>query len=263
MLLHRVTLAIEAERLNASVAYHCLVACGKVIETVIGVERALVDPHLLALGREFVLELNMVEVLMMDIESVNLHGQVVTRRILLREGVHNPVLPRHSDPHIRRYGQEMDAQVHRCQCLHTVCCIEHQFQIFVIIHRSAFHSYGLREWSAGNNPITDPLRERHTVHGYYSPMRVRLAIKHQGECMPVIGDTRVHLRVIHQYHLKISAVLRLHIGYLVGVGGHFGFDDPLGSVAYIHTRIVELRQLCFLVRAEGGSGIGNEHIGAV
>ena len=49
LLLHRVTLAVEAERSDLAVLDHRLVARSQVVQAVVGVERALVHPHLVTL----------------------------------------------------------------------------------------------------------------------------------------------------------------------------------------------------------------------
>ena len=77
LLLYRVALAVEAEGHNTAVLNHRLIAGGLLVERFIGIERTLVDPHILRLGGEFVLELDMVEVLMVDIKAADLYRQEI------------------------------------------------------------------------------------------------------------------------------------------------------------------------------------------
>ena len=78
LLLHRVALAVETERHDASVLDHRLVTRGTRIQAVARIERTSGHPHVLRLGRELVLELDMVEVLMPYIKTADADGQVVT-----------------------------------------------------------------------------------------------------------------------------------------------------------------------------------------
>ena len=83
LLLHRVALAVEAEGCDTAVDDLLLAARSLIIEAVAGIERAQVHPHVLRLGGELVLELDMIEVLVPDVEAVNFNGHVVTGRVAL------------------------------------------------------------------------------------------------------------------------------------------------------------------------------------
>ncbi len=78
-LFHRVALAVETEGHDAAVAYHGFVAGRLLVEAVLGVERPGGNPHVFALLGEFVLELDMVEVLMVYIKARNLYRNVIAR----------------------------------------------------------------------------------------------------------------------------------------------------------------------------------------
>ena len=82
LLLHRVTLAVEADVLNTSGGDHRFITGSSVIERVVIVIAALVNPCLIGLGSEFVLELDMVEAAVVDIKSVNRHRQIPSYGVL-------------------------------------------------------------------------------------------------------------------------------------------------------------------------------------
>ena len=94
LLLHRVALAVETDVLNTTAIDHRLVARSGIIEAVVCIVRAEVHPVIVAMGSEFVLELNMVEVLIVHIKSVDDDRHVPTRRVLRRERIHDPVVMR-------------------------------------------------------------------------------------------------------------------------------------------------------------------------
>ena len=94
LLLHRIALAVEPYVIDPSAADHGFVAGSQRIEAVVGVITALVHPSVVALCGEFVLELDVVEVLVVDIKSVNHHGHIPSYRILRRQGVLHPTVVR-------------------------------------------------------------------------------------------------------------------------------------------------------------------------
>ena len=110
LLLHRVALAIEPYVLDTAAVDHRLVARSELIEAVLGVVGAEVHPVLVAAGSEFVLELDMVEVLVVDIKSVDHNRQIPSCRVLRREGVHDPVGVRSGDIHGAGYRHIMDGE---------------------------------------------------------------------------------------------------------------------------------------------------------
>ena len=80
--LFRILFAVEAERHDPSVLNHRFVARSEGIQAVLRKERTLVHPGVIVLRGEFVLELDMVEVLMMNIKAINRHRQVITDGVL-------------------------------------------------------------------------------------------------------------------------------------------------------------------------------------
>ena len=95
----RVAVTVETEGGDAAVLNLGFVARGLLIEAVVGVERALVYPRIVVLGGQFVLELDVVEVLVIKVESVDGHRQVIAYRVLGGERVHHPFVARESDRH--------------------------------------------------------------------------------------------------------------------------------------------------------------------
>ena len=95
----RVAVTVETEGGDAAVLNLGFVARGLRIEAVIGIEGALVHPRIVVLGGQFVLELDVVEVLVIKVESVDGHRQVIAYRVLGGERVHHPFVARESDRH--------------------------------------------------------------------------------------------------------------------------------------------------------------------
>ena len=166
LLLHRVFLAVEAERSDLAVLDHRLVARSQVVQAVLGVERALVHPHLVALLCELVLELDVVEVLVVDIEARDINRQVVAHRVVRREGVHHPVLPRSSYLHRTGLRHEVYAEVQEHVCLRAVAYVEVQREVLVVIHLTALYLEHLLGHLSRGEEVTQSLHERCTVDIY-------------------------------------------------------------------------------------------------
>ena len=96
-LLHGVFLSVETERGDPTILNHGFVTRCFLIERVGSIERAEVHPHLIALGRELVLELNMVEILLVEVKISYFNRQIISRRVARREGIHYPVSTRSHD----------------------------------------------------------------------------------------------------------------------------------------------------------------------
>ena len=172
LLLHRVTLAVEAERSDTAVLNHRLIARSLVVKAVVGIERAGVHPHLVALLRQFVLELDMVEVLVVDIKSADVYRQVIAYRVVQREGVHHPVLSWRSYLHRPGFGDEMHGEIEEGVGLGAVAYVEVEFQIFVVVHFSALYLHHLTDYLTRCEEETHALYERCTVHIHFRTMRV-------------------------------------------------------------------------------------------
>ena len=76
LLLHRVTLAVETDILDTSAADHSLRTRCPLIEAVVRIIRAEVDPCFVALRRQFVLELDMIEITIVHIKAVDDYRQI-------------------------------------------------------------------------------------------------------------------------------------------------------------------------------------------
>ena len=76
-LLHGIFLTVETEGSNTSVFNHGFVARCSVVERVGSIERTEVHPHLIALRGEFVLELNMVEIILGDVKFSDFNRQII------------------------------------------------------------------------------------------------------------------------------------------------------------------------------------------
>ena len=261
-LLHRVTLAVEMERRDTAVLDHGFRTRSEVIEAVLGVERAEVHPVVVGLRGEFVLELDMVEVLVMDVEAVDGNGQVIACGVMRREGVHHPVLSRHGDGHVGRERHEMYAEIHlrRGQC--AVGAVEAQAEV-VVVHRTALHFDGLREGRTRHEPVVHALDERCAVDIDLRSVGVAGAVQTEVEAHAVLGHTGIHLSLVEQLDTERGAFVRRDVGLLVGIGRQFGFGHPLGAVTQRRAGIVEVGRLGLLVRTHRGAALGEEHIRAV
>ena len=139
----RVTLAIEAERRDSSVLYLRFVTRSEGVETVVGEERAGIDPRIVVLRGELVLELNMVEVLMMDIKAINGNRQIIADRIPRREGIHHPFIPRIGNADGRRLRHEMNGELRERTDRRTGSGSQFDRQILIVVHDAALHLHGL------------------------------------------------------------------------------------------------------------------------
>ena len=110
LLLHRVALAVETDVLDTSAGDHRLRARSGIIEAVAVVVRAEVDPSVVGLFTEFVLQFDMIKVLIVHVVSVDHYRQIITRGVLRREGVHRPFVMRCGDIHIATYRHVMHAE---------------------------------------------------------------------------------------------------------------------------------------------------------
>ena len=261
-LLHRITLAVETERRDTSVLYHRLIAGGVVVETVFGIERAEVNPTLLTLGREFVLELDMVEVLVVEVKAVYLYREIVACGVARREGIHYPVLSWHGNVHRTGLGQEVYAQRHVCTGTGTILDIQDEVEI-VVIHGTSLHLNGLRDRLTGQNPVPQALDERRTVDIYFGTIGVGGTVERELEARTLGSITGVELSAVRQFDAERSTCIRIDIRLLVGIRRQFGLVYPERTAVERRTRVVELRVLFFFVRTVSRARYGVEDIAAV
>ena len=263
MLLHRVTLAVEAERRDTAVDDLGLVTRSQVVEAVVGVERTLVDPHILRLGRELVLELDVVEVLMTDIESTDVNRQVVARRIFGREGIHYPVLLGRCDIHVAADRQEVYAQVERgIVVLQAVVYVEEQPQAVIVVHQSALYLYDLLESLARLEPVRYGVDERRTTQIDLGAIRVGSGIQSYREERTARSRTGLYLTRITQLYAEHRTLIRRHARLLVYIHAQLRHGNRLRRVVKQHTRVVVLGLLLFLMHAVGRTRFGEEDVTA-
>ena len=205
----------------------------------------------------------MVEVLMVNIKSVNLNRQVIADRVMRREGIHDPVLSWRCDLYRARYRQEMHGEIEVRKRDRTVRKTEVERQVLVVIYRSALHLQGLGDRHARREEEAYRLRERLTVHGDTCAVGVGVRIDGQVELVTHSGTAGLERGVVHQRHMEDGAFIRHDGTLLVGIDRHFGLAYPLGLIADDRSGVVECRFLFVLMRAVGRTGYGIEHIRAV
>ena len=263
LLLHRVPLTVETELRNTSVLNHRFIACSECIEAVAGVERTLVHPFLLALRGEFILELDMVEVLMMDIESADVHRQVVSDRIVRREGIHHPVLTRHLDADRTGFRHEVRRELQHRIGLRAVGKAEIEGQVVVVIHFASFHLQHLSDGLSRREEIVESLHERCTVDIDLRAVRVAVTREGEREGRSGVRQTVLHLSFVLEFDMEDGALIRRHTAYLMAVDAQFRQSQSHRPVVDDRTFVVELRLLLFFVYAIGSARLREEDVRTV
>ena len=258
----RITLAVEAERRDTSVLDHGFVTRCSVVEAVIREEGTLGYPGIVVLRGELVLEFDMVEVLMVDIESVDGNGQVVAERVTRREGVHHPFVTRISDVYRRGLRQIMHGELERTIYLLTCIEAELELHIVVVIGLSAIDLHGLDNGFAGHEIERIACCDRHAVDEYFRAIGIAAR---EREMHVFAGlESTLHIRIVHQREAEDSGFVGCYIGLLVGIDCHLRFGCIKRTIADNGgTGIVELGTLFALVRTVGTTAFGEEDITAV
>ena len=110
LLLHRVTLAVEAIVLYLAVLDHLLRAGCVLIEAVVCKIRAEIHPCVFGLRGLLVLQLDMVEVIIVDVKSIDADREIIALLVLRREGIHDPLVGRRGDIHRTTYRHIMHGE---------------------------------------------------------------------------------------------------------------------------------------------------------
>ena len=204
----------------------------------------------------------MVEVLMVDIESVDGNGQVVAERVTRRERIHHPFVSWISDLDGRGLRQVMYGELERTIYLLTCIEAELELHIVVVIGLSAIDLHGLDNGLSGHEIERIACCDRHSVDEHFRAISIA---SREREMHVFAGLERsLHVRIVHQREAEDSRFVGCYIGLLVGIDCHLRFGCIKRTIADNGgTGIVELGTLFALVRTVGTTAFGVEDITAV
>ena len=225
LLLHRIALAVEPYVIDPSAADHGFVAGGQRIEAVVGVITALVHPGVIALSGEFVLELNMVKFLVIDIKSVNHNGHIPSYRILRRQGVLHPAVVRSRQVDGAADGQIVDRECGSRIDLRVAGRLELYGYILVVVSLAGIHLHGFVDNHSGVDLYVPSITcERHAVHIDLSTMRIAGFVEFELE-----GYTRRAQCLLHfvgQLEVEPCGLVVRYIASLMHIDVQFGVLEP-------------------------------------
>ena len=92
LLLHGVTFAVEAVVFYPSVGYHLFGSGSALIKAIFGIVGAEVNPCVIGLRSEFILQFDMVEVIVVNVEAIYIDWHIIASFILWRECIHYPFI---------------------------------------------------------------------------------------------------------------------------------------------------------------------------
>ena len=267
LLLHRVALAIESDILDPSGIHHRFGARSGVVVRTVGVERAEVHPSVIGLLAEFVLELDMVEVRVLDVVAIDHDRLVPTRRVFGRERVHHPFIVRRRDVHIAADRRVMYAKRCFMEVQDVALRSEHQRQVLEVVSLTGIYLEGLVD-GLTRVELDSPAvtRQRESVHQHFGSVRVRSIDEHKFEdyvvfkallCLvakPDLDDRRLVTRyvaylMIENIDLRVLQLQRTvrqlcrPSALLVEDGLFRSFPRTLGGTAveFVDERSVEVR----------------------
>ena len=247
----RVALTIEAEGRDSSVLYLRFVTRSEGVETVAGEERAGIDPRIVVLRGELVLELNMVEVLMMDIKAINGNRQIIADRIPRREGIHHPFIPRIGNADGRRLRHEMNGELRERTDRRTGSGSQFDRQILIVVHDAALHLHGFDDRYArfAEEGERRSRGKRLAVHEDDGAVGVRLRLYGEREILPFGGATVGIEVIVDERNTEHSRLVCRHIADRVLVKRDLRVLHRQRCVAQDeHTRFVPFRAHLSLVR---------------
>ena len=182
LLLHRVALAIETEVLDLTVLNHALRAGCQLIEAVLLIVRAEVDPCVVGVGRQFVLQLDMVEVVVVDIKAVNAYRHVVALLVFGREGIHDPFVGRRGDMYRRADRHEMHGEASLViRRERSTLGLKNEAYILVVVVHSCPYLDGLGNYVRANEAELASVGQRLTVDEDLQAFRVGVLIQFERE----------------------------------------------------------------------------------
>ena len=217
-LLHRVTFAVETDVLDTAAANHGLGSRSHLIEAVVRIIRAEVHPCIVRLRGEFVLELDMVKVLVVDIKTIDYNRQIPSCRVLRREGIHDPFVVRHGYIHRTSHRHIVYGEGTLSFGPSETGRYEGERQILKVISLASIHLHKLGDnLSAGETDHTAFLQQRRTVNQDTCTLRVRTLCQSQRERKGVITGSVPHFTFVHQLQCEDCRLIYRHIAALVDI----------------------------------------------
>ena len=210
LLLNRVFLAEEAGLDVAVVANHGAGAVGGGVAGGVGVVTAQVGPVLLALGRDLVLQFDVVEASVVHVEAVDAYGHVVAL-VVGRLGVHQPLVRRRADVDVAGRGKEVGREADGVAGVDVAFGAEYDGQVFEVIAFAAAHLQHLvGRPGRGQVDGSSGGRQGRAVDGQFGPVRV--ASVHQGNMEQRVGVVDV-LAFVHQLEVEHGRLVRRHVAH--------------------------------------------------
>ena len=263
LLLYRIPLAVETEILYLSILDHRLSTGSELIETVLGVVRAEIDPCIIGLRRQFVLQLDMVKMVVIDIKSVNRYRHIISVIIMRREGIHDPFVRRHGDIHRAADGHIMDGETyflvgHR---RHTVGRQDEAY-ILIVVRISGMYLNGFGDRCVVLETELTPVRERHSVDGDLGAVGVGIIIHPEGHGETWrTGGTYALIRFVPHGEGEFSRLIMRHIADIMTVDDELGVLDLPGSRIEWSAGVIEIGGVRWFPRALGSTAYRRIHQG--
>ena len=157
----------------------------------------------------------------------------------------------------------MNREVHIGEVLRAACHIQAEFEVVVVIHRTAHDLERFVHSLSGQDKHRNRCSKRVAIGINLQSVGIA-GIDHAEFEVPEVRQTSLSLlAVVLQFDAQIGGLVRLDMSNLVGVGSYLGFSDGHGSIVEQCAWVVERSTRLALVRAERRSRLGDEHVGAV
>ena len=262
-LLDRVVLAIETIVLYLTVLNHLLRAGRRPVEAVVSEVRAEVDPGVIGLSCLFVLQFDMVEVIIVHIKSVDTNRHVVALFVTRREGIQYPLVGRHGDIHRTGNGHIVYGQARLLigGKRHTLG-FENEANIFVVVRLSRLHLDGLNDRLVAVEDELPSVAQRHSVHTDLGAIRIGSVIESESKGYAyAVRHTHGFVGFVPHSDGEACRLVVRHIACLMTVEGYLRVLYLLSSHIKRRAGIIEIGGVRALPRANGGTTQGVVHKG--
>ena len=250
LLLHRVAFTVETNIVDTTTVDHCFITGSDGVEAVISVVRAEVHPIVVAAGSEFVLELDVVEILVVNIKSVNDYRQIPSGGVLRRECIHNPFVVRSRDIHGASHRHEMSREGTSGQFGCATIGGKRQCQVLEVISFTGIHLHAFEcDFSAFEAVLTSVLIERCTVNIDFGTLGVRTILHFEGEFKHTVTRTVRYFAFVGHLDIEYCGLINRNVAALMHVDIQFGVLEFERTGREGHSRRIEASRVGSLPRA--------------
>ena len=256
--LHDLSFAKEVGHDVAVLGNHRLRAAGGAIGRGVGVEAAEVGPVVIAARALLILELDVVEVLLVLVESADDHRQVPPSfSVEGRVGVHDPLVAGRGDIHRTCLQQVVHGEGHLLEALHIALRDDSDLEVLVVEVLSGPHLQRLLGHLAGHGlDGHSGARERHTVDQEPCALGVRRVVEVEREELQRASDGLGLFALVGHVELEASGLVVGHTADALLVHSDDRILDLLRALVQHGAGAVEQRLALVLPGAYGGASAG-------